>query len=240
MPKIQLDGTYIDRWWLRALMLFPDDKQNREYYLVLKQMEAELAAADGEDRGDIDAKTLRALMDAPSRAEMRRIEAETTKRAICVGDILASIYLMDLFSDQEPRFKRPSMNKAIHIAMQYGLVTSFGDGEVMNRSETKIRKCWAEFRPVAHLWAAFRITQAYPLDNGASTLDAQLGSIEFLQVAAGLYKFGVEFIPVGSRPSEPILSPDTAWCLPESIRPSMRQRGQMPDRLAHYLATYKA
>jgi hypothetical protein len=240
MPKINLSGTFEDRWWLMALMLFPDDPANRTYFLTLKKLEIELASAEDGDMFEVDVATLKNLVNCPSKAEMARLITEATKRAICTGDILASIYLMDHFSNQAGGFKRPSMNKAIHVSMQFGLIHKFGDGEPMHRSETKIRKCWGEFRSVAHLWAAHRLTQAYPLPSGPEPLPTQLGSNAFLTVAAGLYDFGTRFIPTGNRQELSILDHETSWRLPDSILPSKLAATQLPDELARYLETYKA
>ncbi|MBV5349689.1 hypothetical protein JZU71_00540, partial [bacterium] len=106
-----------------------------------------------------------------------------------------SMYLMSLFEDESEAFRRPSMGKAIHVSMQFSLGKKFGDGDKMHYSESKIRECWDEYKSVAHLWAAYRITQAYPLPGGEGNAAVKIGSIDFLKVAAGIYKFGVNFIP---------------------------------------------
>lgn len=238
MRTIDVKGNAEDPGRVLGVMLFPNDQAMREQFMATRLTELEVSRFGDGARLEVDARTLRLLLEAPSREEMGRTVAEATKRATYSGDILSMVYLMDRFKDRHPAFDRPSINKAVAFCKEFGLMHKFGDGDKMYYSEKKIRECWDEFKPVAHLWAAFRINKAYPFQRDA--FGSAEGLYKFLGVAAGIYNFGASFVPKASKPPVPILDPTTAWLIPESIAPMSLYSDRLPDQLAAYAANYKA
>lgn len=193
MPAIKLTGDPWDISRVIAVMLFPSDEPTQRQYFATQLARYHVLEAQDTDPIRLDAYTLRLLLEAPSYETQKEIATERTKRAVVAGDLLASMYVMDRF-----KLPEPSMNKAIFVASQYAKKARYGDGKQMNVSERMIRDCWAEYMPVAHLWAAFRINEAYPVAAGKDIWTLE-GFTPFLQVAAGLFDFGIHFVPVRAK-----------------------------------------
>lgn len=237
--NLELRGTLEDRWWIYAVMLFPENRTLRDQFFTHKQVEAKLLGCGDKDILEIDARTLATLIDTPSKSELAKLVAEATKRAVSAGDILASIYLMDLMSKTDSRFKRPSLRKALHISMKFALDAKFGDGEALYRSKSKLEKCLDEYRSVAHFWAAFRLSQAFQLPN-LRPGEPVLCSNSFLEVAAGMHDFGTTYALTGNRGEAHVIDISTTWKLPPSVAKTRLTRAHLPDRLLEYLASYEA
>jgi hypothetical protein len=160
MPAIELDGSAQDLVWLQAVKLFPRDKAHRDQLFTLERVRFEVL----ELGGDLDLKfpvsgnVLQTLLESPSYTEMMNQAQEAAKRACIAADILCAIYVMDRFSLPEP-----SLNKAMALVQAYAPTATYGDRSKLPASLTQIRKCWEEFKPVAHLWAATRINKSLPL-----------------------------------------------------------------------------
>lgn len=152
-----------------------------------------------------------------------------SKRAFIAGDILMTLYLMDRF-----KLPEPSMNKALFVAMEFAKKATYGDGTRLNTSERMVRQCWTEYESVAHLWAAFRINQAYPYT------DDPFIDPKFLEVAVGLYRFGTGFVPARAKKKIPVLDAQKCWALPDNVPASNLKSDRIPDRLLKYLKKYKA
>ena len=237
MPGIILDNTPHDLGWVRTLMLFPNDDMARQQYFGVELARFNVMECKDTDRLEIDARDLRLLIEAPAYDEFRKIAAENTKQALVAGDILVTLYLMDKF-----RVPEPSMNKAVFVASEFAKTAEYGkygDGTRMMTSERMVRKCWEEYMPVAHLWAAMRINQAY-----AFAPDENIFSLQhfapFLQVAVGLYNFGTQFIPSRAKLKIPVLDAGKCWVLPKNIQASNLVSDRAPDRLLKCLKKYKA
>lgn len=234
MPGIRLDGTSDDIRWVTAIMTFPRDENLRTQWFTVHNARARSQDAEDRDLLQLNAKTLRVLLNAPSYEDLRKLAAERTKQAIVAGDILSVLFLMDRFSLPEP-----SMNKAIHVARQYAINAKYGDGTRLNISEFKIREYWEEFRPVAHLWAAFRLNRSYPFCPEENVF-TENGFAPFLEVAAALYGFGCSFIPERARLELPLLDAEESWSLPDGIKPRSLQIDGVPDGLQEFLQSYSA
>lgn len=229
MPGIILDNTPHDIGWVRATMMFPNDDVARRQLFGVEFARCKVLECKDTDRLEVDAGSLRLLIEAPAYDVLKNIVADNTKRAIVAGDILTALYLMDKFKVPEP-----SMNKAVFMAMEFAKTAKYGDGTPMNISERMVRKYWEEYKPVAHLWAAFRINLAYPY----APADDVLCRTEFLEVAVGLFDFGSKFISF--RAKTPVLDAEKCWALPDSIVARNLESDQVPDRLLKYLKKYKA
>ena len=229
MPEIILDGSPNDIGGVYATMLFPNDDVLRLQYFGIELTRFKVLECKDTDRLEINACDLRLLIDAPAYDALKDIRIANTKRAIVAGDILMALYLMDKFGVVEP-----SLNKAFSVAMEYAKTAKYGDGTRMNVSERMVSQCWNEYKPVAHLWAAFRINAAYPYAPDEEVLMSK----KFPEVAVEIYRFGVGFIPF--RAKTPILDAEKCWVLPDSIAASKPVLDRAPDVLLKYIKNYKA
>lgn len=234
MPALQLDGSVHDYLWVSAVMLFPNDLSAAQKCFAVEQLKAMTDGDSDDEMRVVDTRTIRLILDAPSYADLGKQIVENTKRATVAGDLLAAIYIMDRFN-----VSRPSMNKAKFVAMEFAKKAQYGDGTPLNKSEPMVIKCWNEFHGVAHLWAASRLQLNYPYAHPGSQLSPE-GISTFLQVAQGLFEFGVSYIPNGSKPGNPILDPKKCWCLPNTIQARHLKSDRQPDRLLKTLEKYKA
>ena len=234
MPNIELEGTPQDGVWIWAVMLFPDNNALRNQLFAVERVKYEVMDAKDKDPLEVDAFTLKLLLDAPAYAALRNEVKERTKEAILAGDLLSIMYLMERFELSEP-----SMNKAIFIASEYAKKYKYGDESSINSSERMIRKYWNKFMPVAHLWGAFRMNQVYPFAPGNEGVGYQ-DSIPFLSAAKGLYNFGVRFIPFRAKNKKTILDADLCWKVPVHIPASNLKPDRKPTSLIKTLKKYKA
>lgn len=234
MPMLELNGDHLDDFWVRAVMLFPNDIDVARSCYAVEQVKAVTEGDLDNEKREVDTFTLRLLLDAPSYANLKILVTENTKRAIVAGDILAALYLMDRFKVPEP-----SMNKAVFFATQYAKKAKYGDGTNLAISEPMVRKYWNEFRSVSHFWAAFRLGQAYPYSTAVSHPTLQ-GFMKSLEVAQGILEFGTAYIPLRSKSQQAILDRENCWVLPDTIPARHLHNGAQPTGLLKILKKYKA
>ena len=231
MAEIILDGSPNDRVWIRATMLFPNDDTARKQCFGIELARFKVLECKSTDRLEIDADDLRLLIEAPAYEVLKNIVVANIKRAVVAGDILMTLYIMNKYS-----VPKPSMNKAIFVAQEYAKTGKYRDGTRMNVSERIVRKCWEEYLPVAHLWAAYRINRAYPY----APADDIFGQTKFLEMAVELYRFGTGFVPSHTKHKTPVLNAEKCWALPDSIPAGNLEPDRAPHRLLKYLKRYKA
>lgn len=233
MPTIELKGTSDDGGWVMALMLFPNNERLRDGCFAVNRISGSLDPARPKEAFAVDAKTLELILDTPSRSDLKTLTSNATKGGVVAGDLLAAMYLMKKFEIPEP-----SMNKAIHIASLFARDEKWGDGELMDTSERMIRQAWQAYRPVSHLWAAFRLNNAYPYAKRGTLFTSEVSKL--LGVASGVLEFATSFVPFRARPARAILPPNDVWAPPQSIEPLYLKSDRIPDRLLRYLKTYEA
>ena len=150
------DGTY-DNLRVDAIMLFPNATKSREQYFAVNYARGTTAQLEDAVEVGVGVATLRFLIDAPSYEELEAQAFICTKRALVAGDLLAALFLMHRFKVDEP-----SINKAIFVAQNYMSRDGFSDESKYPQSERMIRKCWTDFQPVSHFWAARRLNARPP------------------------------------------------------------------------------
>ena len=235
MPLVSLDGTPDDGPWILSLMEFPTDEQNRHLMFARHKISAAVHKTKDEQKMVVEAKTLRLLLDSPSADELKALRQKATRAGLIAGDILVMVYLMEKVA----KTPMPSINKAVHAYLTWGATgATWGDGKALPKSKSVIRDAWASHRTVSHLWAALRLNEYHPFAKRGEVFGDQLGT--FLQVAAGMLKFGCEFAPERTFPPSPIPNAAECWCLPASVTAIEPQSPRYPDRLIELLKGYKA
>lgn len=231
MPIIDITGhSDYDKCNILSIMYFPNQELKRKQFHLLNQMNGLLNNSDTEYV--VSKSNLDLLLESPSYNDFKKITSDAVKKGVIAGDLIACIYLMQLFEIPEPSF-----NKAIFIMKEFALKhdVQYGDSTRLPRSEQTIRNCWNESAPVAHLWGAFRINQSYPYSDMNDIFKSEF----FLEVAAGVLRFGKEFVPFRAKDKLPLLG-DDVWALPKTITPRKLVNGQFPDLMVNFLRNYKA
>lgn len=196
MATLNLTGDVRnDPLLLTSVMLWPaeSDAARRLQYM---------AASHAQDllRGDEESHVLSrghiaALLDAPSWGCLREEITERTKRATIAGYVFAFMALMDRYEHLLPPRGEPggTLNKAFSITEAWAKTNVlFGDGTALYANQTSIKKCWADYRPVSHLWATMEFNKAdsmqFASDRGVfSSLDSLRA---MLRRAAHLQTYG--------------------------------------------------
>lgn len=236
MPQIDIRGDGLDGLWLNAVMLYPNDadKELRKQLYAIEKITNEIRDLSGDQQINISIDHLRLLLSAESPKSILEEAVKRTKRAVIAGDLLVIMYLMDRL-----KLPEPSLKKAIHVMQEYAKTSSYGDGSQLPTSGITIRKYWEEFLPVAHLWAALRISYGYSFATEGKFFSAKILP-HALAAAQGIFLFATNFVPLRARPVLPIMSGDELWNLPTSIEPTTLELSQIPDRLMAALKTYEA
>jgi hypothetical protein len=192
LPTLQLCGDELDRHRVMAWMLFPTTPEYRATYV---------ARCDVKQKASIPNEAIFwQIFNGPSRLEIQRGATVATKRGSLAGDLLGLIYERHKLGLDEP-----SLNKAIASYMEFALTSGqrFGDRKPLLRSESQIRESFDSFRPVAHLWAAYRLMK----DDATTPLSAT-EIYPMLSLAQEIGSFATSFIPKRTRPPKPIIAPE--------------------------------
>jgi hypothetical protein len=237
LPEIELRRNGLDPGWILALMSFPSDAKLRRSYYAANFARGVLDESPNSAIFEIARDVLEDLVRAPSNVELRDLSAKQTKRAFVAGDFLLSIYAMDSFPEY---FNEPSVRKAIFVTQSFARRTRFGDGSKIPASETAIRKAFAEFRSVAHLWAAMRLHESFPILEQREILGSAEAVSAFLGIAGTLQDFGCSFVPKRAKPKEPIVDRNTVWSVPSSVARLRPPWQAPPDWLVETAKQYNA
>ena len=240
-------SQFVTRTRVRAVMLYPDPHSNDEavaqrnalLFTQLVQLTARYEDAGADEvatylkqnllfieDGNFSAwKQLLLLLEENLSAIRRHSIKEefrlAGRRAAMAGDLL--LYILRL----EKHGFGGSYNRASKILQRiYADSTTPGGTSVPHSRET-INKAWSTYKPVAHLWAAWRVvTDAFfheqgipPTSTGfcteAFTEDQNrwFGNDfpSFLALAELFREFGVSHISVRLRDPRPTLPPDETW-----------------------------
>ena len=214
LPEIELHRNGLDPARILALMNFPSDATLRRSYYAVAFERVQLDENKNDAFVEIGRDMLDCLVRAPSDRDLRDLSAKQTKRGYIAGEFLLSIYAMDFFPKY---FNEPSIRKAIFITQAFARQNQFGDGSKMPTSETTIRKAFAEFRSVAHFWAAMRLHETLPKRDHREVLGSAEADRDFLGIAGMLQDFGCGFVPKRAKPQEPLLDRNTLWNIPASF-----------------------
>lgn len=236
MRTIEIRDNDLDTSWLLALMNFPNDEELRNTYYAIHCLQKDLMEAKPTDSLAVDLDSARLLVRAAAGDGIGSRVVENTKRGFVAGEFLLTMFVMYSFPD---RFPEPSLRKAIHVAKVRALNVKYGDGSVMPRSSSKILECIYEFKTVAHLWAALR-TAVDLVPDRKDVLATPDGLNEFLEFAAALQVFALEFRQRRREKEEQLVSSEEIWRVPRLVPQYKLGWKAPPPWIETALRTYKA
>lgn len=210
--------TLVSPLALRAIMAFPKDEEQRRRYLAafhgyaIGQMETFLRQRPdfepysmgrklGEHVGGVLGPLggFAALSQAPPFLEMERRADDSSWPGAIAGDLLISLIQMRAAGLES------SVSKAVAIALDSLARATPAEGTTGGRTERYVRQAWENFKPVCHLWAAYRSLEPVT-GNGQDRVDILLA---LSHVLLGL---ALSLQPKGAR--EPLLRAEDMWRLP--------------------------
>ncbi len=243
MPELEIRGNYMDPIWILAVMHFPNDEELREKYYAEKFAECELLEVAPTGSVELESNVLQRILQRTGKTSFQEIVAKCARDAYIAGDVLKTLFGMYSFPDN---FPEPSLRKAIFIVGKYAESNRYGDGSPIPKGRTKIGEYFDSFRNVAHLWAAMRLHQDFPIREQEEILGSQEAVRDFLGIAHTLQAFGCKFIPKRSSSGiefvapSPILDPDTIWKVPNFVTPLCPRWTKPPQWILDSLTSYPA
>jgi len=227
--RIVIKNTLVDGYIIQSIMNFPTNKHLRDSWQAIHFARASLGSPAENNTSQVGGdEVLCALIDAPAFSQLQINVAESTRKGVVVGDILASLYLMHLLELPDC-----SLSRAIQVSSKLAKSSEYGAGPETPYSERTIKTYIKEFASVAHLWAAFRISAHFSFAN--STQDSAKSLAKFLVLSETCYQFGCSFVPHGAQYKYPIIKTEDAWVLPEGTSPSELTMDDFPDIMLDFV-----
>lgn len=208
----------VNPWVLLGIMCFPKDEEQRRRHLAsfhryaAGEMETfirSLPEAEGYPVGSILGAHLgRALepiggfpllSQAPSFSEAELQMGDRAWPGSIAGDLLNYLIQMTAAGLQA------SINKAVAMSEEYLKDATARKGPPGGRSVRYIKQAWEDFKPVCHLWAAFRLLEGKDI-GAADRTEAKLA------LSRVLLELALTIRPKGGR--GPLLLPGEMWQLP--------------------------
>jgi hypothetical protein len=137
----------------------------------------------------------KALLSAPGNSRFPSTEVVTT------GHIMITIRSIET---RYPELRGGSVKKSAFL-----LEHTDGRNGLIIRNERDIRRSWVRFKDIAHLAAAFVLTDIAREDNELEEL------LVFLMIARDFEKFGVSFYPHAQKST--LLNPEKIWVVPTNL-----------------------
>lgn len=190
---------------LKVAFAVPNELKNAGFNLAEEEMWPVLQAELAKQFGFFSITAQRALASAPS---LNEVLARGAARA-CGGSVAGEMLLF-LLTCARYHPEHVSVKKAVYIQgfVLDGAVNGYGKEVTSNPS--KIKEWWSQFRPVAHLWAAFEIWQKDLAQ--ARELSPAEGLMGFLSIAEALRKEAESCFARAQRLRHgPILDPTETW-----------------------------
>lgn len=155
-------------------------------------------------------------------------------RGAVVGDLLNF-----LLNCAECAPEHASVNKAIFVVMADLTGTRLRDGSRPTAGRSILHEAWREFKPVAHLWAAFRLWQEEFQQTPEFDPRTPTGLRGFLALAKELHARAVNIRARGR--TKAILDPSETWRVPATLLlPAITlQLPPLPDWARARLHEYK-
>ena len=191
-------------------MVYPRDERLRAAYTLRNAWSRRL----GGDPGAIaSTDEVQALLDLPSRRELRLEADKGVRTGTVAGDLLALIYEQSRIGAPEP-----SMRSALKRYAKWSIGKKYGDGGLLKYSDGQLRDYFCASSPSAHLWAGFRLLKIIE-DEGASyrTAFEPQGLPLLLGIARSVQDFAESFVPKRTKPAKPIVNGADLHRVPNNI-----------------------
>jgi len=239
MPMVNLDSQYEASIKIQSLMHFP--LENQEHDKMRRQSDMHLSFSrviEGKDDDmefPVSIGSIKELLLMPSSFNTNEQAEKSAKKGIIVGDLLIALYFMNKHDAKEPSFRKAKM--VVSDFAKKGV--KFKDSKTSNymSSESSYDDYWAEYKNVAHFWAALRLNDSHPYIADRNLMFRDGGFKKFLQFSATFLDFGTTFKP--KRSSQTILNIKTSWLLPTQISPCAI-KGEVPQKLLAALKKYSS
>jgi hypothetical protein len=232
--EIRLTGDQVeDKSLVLSEMFFPGDPDNR--FATYAQCYAQETLKLPIESAVVPCAVLRQLLLHSDKIKLEKNQEEAIKKGIVAGDILMSLYLMDVMNIEEP-----SLNKAMYVAKCFAQeVVKYRNGAPMYLSQGQIKKIWREYKLVSHLWAAFRVNKAYPFVEEGTEFSE--GLMNLVGVAGSIREWAVSFVSQ-LRQKRTIFSAEDfiSICSTPPLQSFRLKPITPPDRLLAYLESYRA
>lgn len=194
--------------WVIAVMHYPDDELMHR------------AAAGG------------AAPVTVRRDSEREFQKRAVRKGKVAGNVLAALYTLDA---SPWRIEEPGLARAVHVAERMAYEDRHPGAP---RGHTKIQACYDAMRPVAHLWAGFRLHWEFPVLPHDQLMRTPEGIRTLLGIALGIQQWALMWKPVRSRRATPLLGPDP-WLIPDDIPAMLLPWSQRPAWLLKAANSYK-
>ena len=229
------NGTLLPDAAARTLfaMTYPDNPIEREEHLTAIADASLSGATKGLDVEEV-------LQKRPFLQTLADRAAKSGLGGSVAGDML--LFLLNA-AERDP--KNASVLKALHIIKADYKDGHDHAGQPLPSGRSTLMEAWSKFKPVAHLWAAFRLWQGDLKQDPSFALlleNADNGEnfLNFLSVAEALREKAERFVAQGQK--GPILSPDETWRAPSDLTLKPVQLGipDLTDWAKERLSEYRA
>ena len=216
-----------------AVMAYPRDSQARDEFLVTLKTDVGArimeTLSNSEERALMSALIgqwleqhggFASLLKARGQEHVQSALEKNWWPGSVAGDVL--LWIVRLAHWAPPA----SVNKAVFLEERYLEHALNGLGQHGPSSKRSILAAWKDYKPAAHLWAAFRTWQFYYGDSSGHGPDKPgpdwcnlflpEGLLGFLGYAEIFRRIGTTLYAHGQ--SEPVLEPRETWQLPHSIK----------------------
>jgi hypothetical protein len=246
---------------IMAVMLYPDDEDKRTEFLaqehlrrldeIVVSLEAEghssreidekfppLVAWAVEEQGFFSPTLVRALRTGPSAAEI-----QATIKTLAADGLLAGELLLTMITCAKHHPHHVSVLKAIYLLRKSAARGMARVPASAPTGQTKLKEDWAQFEPVAHLWAAAHLG-FLELQTAAAPRELVVHlDREFLAKAEELRRLGEECFARGQRvKGGPVLDPTRTWRPPRDLQlaEAALETEPLPDWSLELLDEYAA
>jgi hypothetical protein len=177
------------------------------------------------------------LTRAPSASDTYQRLLSSFWPGSVAGDLLVYMHRMKVSG------VKPSVNKAIAIAVDYlKRATTPNGAPGPGKSDRYVRDQWTEYKPVAHLWAAYREMFANRQGGNLPEMTWEEGFPLFLAFSEWFAQEGLSIYPHSRK--APVLDSAELWRVPAKARerwPLLKvEFGPLPGWALEVLRRYKA
>jgi len=128
--------------------------------------------------------------------------------------------LIRLLQMAAERIPSPSVGKSLFLVQRrLQELTAYQNSHRKPKSGRHLHRIWKDYRPVAHLWAAWGLSTIQYKDGEPEKtfLDSLPVFLpQFLSLAEGFRRFGLTFYPHGQ--ATPVLPPRETWMFPSALQ----------------------